>query len=185
MRVCEAKASAGARNVTLSSTRLPWRAFPNHPNPAPKPTPSIATALAEAMDTVLAEAEAFVKEVPREEIVIEETAEAGEAHEATAAEALPGGQGSLHPLAHARGSVSSMNPHDDIAALSTPPGRGGLGIVRLSGPNSRSIANRILRAKSPSLPRQAALAELLDDQGHTLDQVLVTCFQKPRSYTGE
>jgi tRNA modification GTPase len=78
-----------------------------------------------------------------------------------------------------------MNPHDDIVALSTPPGRGGLGVVRLSGSHSRSIVAGITRAKRPLLPRHATLAELVDDHGNTLDQVVLTYFQAPRSYTGE
>jgi tRNA modification GTPase len=78
-----------------------------------------------------------------------------------------------------------MNPHDDIAALSTPPGRGGLGVVRLSGTKSLPIAQAILRMKSTLRSRQATLAELLDSQGNPLDQVLATWFQAPHSYTGE
>jgi tRNA modification GTPase len=78
-----------------------------------------------------------------------------------------------------------MNPHDDIVALSTPPGRGGLGVIRFSGDNAKAIVQRIVRARLPLHPRVATLAELVDEQGHTLDQVLVTYFQKPRSYTGE
>ncbi len=77
-----------------------------------------------------------------------------------------------------------MNLDDTIAALSTPPGRGGLGIVRLSGPQARDIAARFL---SPVewLPWHARLADLLDRQGRVIDQVVVTFFEKPRSYTAE
>src|SRR5579864_6468157 len=78
-----------------------------------------------------------------------------------------------------------MNPHDDIVALSTPPGRAGLGVVRLSGKNSRNIVGRITRAKSQLLPRAATVCELIDELSNTLDQVMVTYFQGPRSYTGE
>ena len=78
-----------------------------------------------------------------------------------------------------------MNPHDDIVALSTPPGRSGIGVVRLSGKNARAITERLVRRNSAWKPRVAALGELLDQSGCTLDQVLVTWFQAPRSYTGE
>jgi tRNA modification GTPase len=78
-----------------------------------------------------------------------------------------------------------LNPHDDIVALSTPPGRGGLGVVRISGKRARSIVERITRAKRQLIPRIATLAELVDESAGTLDQVVITWFQAPRSYTGE
>jgi tRNA modification GTPase len=81
--------------------------------------------------------------------------------------------------------VSDMNPHDDIVALSTPPGRSGLGVIRLSGKNVRTIVNRIIRKPSAWNPRVATLAELIDEASNVLDQVLITYFQGPRSYTGE
>jgi tRNA modification GTPase len=76
---------------------------------------------------------------------------------------------------------------DTIVAVSTPPGRGGLGIVRLSGTESRAIAERILRFRRP--PRwqnwTAVLAELPDPAEQAIDQVVVTFFERPRSYTAE
>jgi len=76
---------------------------------------------------------------------------------------------------------------DTIVAVSTPPGRGGLGVVRLSGPEARAIAGHILRF--PGEPDwqswHAMMAELIDAEGHPLDQVVVTYFQAPRSYTAE
>ncbi len=78
-----------------------------------------------------------------------------------------------------------MNPHDDIVALSTPPGRGGLGVVRLSGANSSNIAERILRRAPQWQPRRTRVAELIDENGSTLDQVMVTYFKRPHSYTAE
>jgi tRNA modification GTPase len=77
-----------------------------------------------------------------------------------------------------------MRLTDTIVALSTPPGRAGLGIVRLSGVAARSIATQFL---SPIdwHPWQAHLAELLDTEGHAVDQVVVTFFAHPRSYTSE
>ncbi|HEY7211296.1 MAG TPA: tRNA uridine-5-carboxymethylaminomethyl(34) synthesis GTPase MnmE [Bryobacteraceae bacterium] len=80
-----------------------------------------------------------------------------------------------------------MNLRDTIVALATPVGRAGLGIVRLSGAQSRSIAERIL--SFPKEPRWKAwtsqLAALIDDQGATIDQVVTTFFEKPLSYTAE
>jgi tRNA modification GTPase len=76
---------------------------------------------------------------------------------------------------------------DTIVAVSTPPGRGGLGIVRLSGPDARQIAERLLSfADTPEWRTwTAALARLCDGEGHTIDQVVVTYFAAPRSYTAE
>jgi tRNA modification GTPase len=81
-----------------------------------------------------------------------------------------------------------VNIHDTIAAVSTPPGRGGIGIVRISGTNARAIAEGMLRfpAGSPGWkPWTAILAELSDIEGHTVDQVVATYFNAPRSYTAE
>ena len=80
-----------------------------------------------------------------------------------------------------------MNLRDTIVAISTPVGRAGLGVVRLSGPDSRKIASAILRF--PSEPRwhswASELAELVDPEGGAVDQVVVSFFERPRSYTSE
>ncbi|HWC97563.1 MAG TPA: tRNA uridine-5-carboxymethylaminomethyl(34) synthesis GTPase MnmE [Candidatus Sulfopaludibacter sp.] len=80
-----------------------------------------------------------------------------------------------------------MQLQDTIVAISTPPGRGGLGVVRLSGSGARAIAEKILRLAGDTSWRswQARLAELLDRDGHVVDQVVVTFFEAPRSYTAE
>jgi tRNA modification GTPase len=80
-----------------------------------------------------------------------------------------------------------MNLRDTIVAVSTPPGRGGLGIVRISGDEARAIAERLLRFRRPPSwrPWTVTLAELPDPEGHTVDQVLVSFFARPRSYTAE
>jgi tRNA modification GTPase len=77
-----------------------------------------------------------------------------------------------------------LNLTDTIVAISTPSGRGALGVVRLSGRQARPIAGRIL---SPVewRPWQAHFAELLDRDGRTVDQVVATFFEAPRSYTAE
>ena len=78
-----------------------------------------------------------------------------------------------------------MNLADTIVAISTPPGRSGIGVVRLSGPESVAIAGTMLRLGADLQPRMAALAELIDADGQTVDHVVVTWFAAPRSYTAE
>lgn len=81
----------------------------------------------------------------------------------------------------------AVNLRDTIVAVSTPPGRGGLGIVRMSGREARAIAERMLRFPRPPAwkPWTIALASLPDASGQTVDQVLVSFFAAPRSYTAE
>jgi tRNA modification GTPase len=83
--------------------------------------------------------------------------------------------------------VSDSNPNfeDTIVAVSTPPGRGGIGIVRLSGPAARTIAEPLLKLRHPLAPAQARFAEILDSTGEVLDEAVVTYFQSPHSYTSE
>ncbi|MBV9301732.1 MAG: tRNA uridine-5-carboxymethylaminomethyl(34) synthesis GTPase MnmE [Acidobacteriaceae bacterium] len=80
-----------------------------------------------------------------------------------------------------------MNPRDTIVAISTPLARSGLGVVRLSGARSREIAEGFLRfTQGPRWrPWTSELAELLDSAGSIVDQVVVSFFEKPRSYTAE
>ena len=74
-----------------------------------------------------------------------------------------------------------------IVAVATPPGRSGIGVVRLSGPASRPVATRILGARKQRVwnPRRAFVDELVDGSGAVIDRVVVTFFEGPRSYTGE
>ena len=82
---------------------------------------------------------------------------------------------------------------DTIAAISTPPGRGGIGIVRLSGPESASIAAQLVRLRQPLEHARARLADVLEGSlseaalvaGARIDEALVTWFQAPNSYTAE
>ncbi len=80
-----------------------------------------------------------------------------------------------------------MQVGDTIAAISTPPGRGGIGILRISGPEARPVASGLLRFQHhhPWLPWSATLAILLDHDGKPVDQVVVTFYAAPRSYTAE
>ncbi|MGD0347743.1 MAG: tRNA uridine-5-carboxymethylaminomethyl(34) synthesis GTPase MnmE [Terracidiphilus sp.] len=77
---------------------------------------------------------------------------------------------------------------DTIAAISTPPGRGGIGIVRLSGPQAASIAVQLVRLLQPLEHAHARLAYVLDSadaEASRIDEALVTFFGAPRSYTSE
>ncbi len=80
-----------------------------------------------------------------------------------------------------------MSLFHTIAAISTPTGRGGIGVLRLSGPEARAIAGRVLRfARPPAWESwRATLAELLDAEGAVIDQTVVTYYAAPRSYTTE
>jgi tRNA modification GTPase len=68
---------------------------------------------------------------------------------------------------------------DTIVAIATPAGRGGLGVIRLSGPEAARIAADLIGRKKPLKPRHATFAKRDDDH------VVVTLFEAPRSYTGE
>ncbi len=70
-------------------------------------------------------------------------------------------------------------------AISTPPGRGGIGVVRISGPRARAFAEPLLRLRHPLQPGRARFAELLDAAGSVLDEAVVTFFAAPSSYTSE
>lgn len=76
-----------------------------------------------------------------------------------------------------------LNRTDTIAAIATPPGRGSVGIVRISGKNLASIAQVILGGLPE--PRHAQLSRFLDIQGQIIDQGIALYFPAPNSYTGE
>ncbi len=75
------------------------------------------------------------------------------------------------------------HPADTIVAAATPPGRGGVGIVRISGSRAPEIGAAI--AGELPAPRHAALARFLDANGQTIDAGFVLYFPAPGSYTGE
>jgi tRNA modification GTPase len=82
-------------------------------------------------------------------------------------------------------SVSSPNiAEDTIVAIATPPGRGGIGIVRLSGPDARRLLLAHLQLRSSLLPGRARYCAIVD-AGARLDEGVVTWFAAPNSYTGE
>jgi tRNA modification GTPase len=75
-----------------------------------------------------------------------------------------------------------------IAAIATAPGMGAVGLIRVSGPEAMTCVSRCLsngRDASSFAERYATLTKIVDDQGEPIDEVLVTCFHGPRSYTGE
>jgi tRNA modification GTPase len=86
---------------------------------------------------------------------------------------------------------------ETIVAVATPPGRGGIGIIRLSGVRAKRIAEGILRLRRPLAHAQARVAEILEpatpeSESETqtktrarLDEAVVTYFAAPHSYTGE
>jgi tRNA modification GTPase len=77
---------------------------------------------------------------------------------------------------------------DTIAAISTPTGRGGIGIVRLSGPQAASIAAQLVRLRQPMEHARARLAEVLDEinaNNEPIDDAVITFFAAPNSYTGD
>jgi len=82
-----------------------------------------------------------------------------------------------------------MFSDDTIAAISTPPGRGGIGVVRLSGSTSLHIAASIFRSESNinlDIPNRARFGRLIDPaSGELVDEVILSYFKAPHSYSGE
>jgi tRNA modification GTPase len=85
---------------------------------------------------------------------------------------------------------------DTIAAIATPPGRGALGVVRISGPDAPAIAAAILDRSKPLEPRRATVTRIRSSSGaagggrhlasgRAIDQVVATYFPAPHSYTGQ
>ena len=74
-----------------------------------------------------------------------------------------------------------------IAAISTPAGNGGVGIIRISGNDSLKIIDRIFKPvkKGEIRPFSFKLGHIYDEEGKIIDQVLVSYFKAPKSYTGE
>ena len=79
--------------------------------------------------------------------------------------------------------MSAAPAPDTIAAVATPPGSGGIGIVRISGPNAPEIA-RALLGRLPAA-RHASFARFRGTDGSTLDEGLALYFPAPHSFTGE
>lgn len=81
-----------------------------------------------------------------------------------------------------------MNSTDTIAAIATPPGEGGVGIVRVSGPDVWQIADTVFRgAEKPSAAKGGTFiyGQVTDSAGREIDEALCLIFRSPQSYTGE
>ena len=78
-------------------------------------------------------------------------------------------------------------PDDTIVAVATPAGRGGIGVVRISGPAAAKAAGAVLRTRRALRPRHATLTSIVGASaaGRALDRVVATFFPRPNSYTGE
>jgi tRNA modification GTPase len=90
-------------------------------------------------------------------------------------------------MIHCRDQQAVVPTPDTIVALSTPTGRSGIGVIRLSGAHSLDYARLLLRDENfnPE-PNRATLKNLHDPEtGETLDRALITYFKSPRSFTGE
>lgn len=82
-----------------------------------------------------------------------------------------------------------MIASDTITAIATPPGDGGVGIIRISGNDALIVASRIFRAANKSFrefePYRLHYGHIVDGNGHELDDVLTAFMPGPNSYTGE
>jgi tRNA modification GTPase len=77
----------------------------------------------------------------------------------------------------------AIDTQDTIAAIATPPGNGGVGIIRISGPLVCGIAKKLHH--KPLIPRLAQYASFLDGDGSVIDSGISLYFPAPASYTGE
>lgn len=79
-----------------------------------------------------------------------------------------------------------VSENETIVAISTPPGRGGIGIVRFSGPHALAFVQPLLKLRGELEHARARFAEIIDPETQTkLDEAVVTYFAGPNSYTGE
>lgn len=79
---------------------------------------------------------------------------------------------------------------DTIAAIATAPGPSAIGVVRLSGPDTCTVLDRVFRPKngrpmSRQEPRRLVLGDVLDRDGQVIDSALAVLFPGPGSYTGQ
>ncbi len=86
----------------------------------------------------------------------------------------------------------TFSTDDTIVAIATPPGRGGIGIVRISGTDAAAVAGRLIDRREPLTPRRATFSRVQAPAGagdlrgdSSFDQVVVTYFPAPKSYTGD
>ena len=84
-----------------------------------------------------------------------------------------------------QGFEKLSSPEETIAAVATPPGRGGIGVVRLSGPAAIEILGRLFTSTGKSEDRRARYGTLRSPAGEHIDRVVATTYRAPDSYTGE
>jgi tRNA modification GTPase len=85
-----------------------------------------------------------------------------------------------------REGLQKVVPTDDtIVAIATPLGRSGIGVVRLSGRQADSIAGRLFKTQTLLTHRQSTVGLWIDAKGNVVDEVVVTLFKAPNTYTGE
>jgi tRNA modification GTPase len=94
------------------------------------------------------------------------------------------------PLATGNWPLFVFSTSDTIVAIATPPGRGGIGVVRLSGPQAHAIAQRLTTHREAFEPRHATFTKVRLTPGTTtssdaIDHAIVTFFPAPASYTGD
>ena len=77
-----------------------------------------------------------------------------------------------------------MQNRTTIAAIATPPGRGGVGVIRLSGPKAKEIAEALTK-KALDQARYAGFRKFYDANNEVMDEGLAICFPNPNSFTGE
>ena len=82
-----------------------------------------------------------------------------------------------------KGHSAQLPDTDTICAIATPPGMGGVGVVRISGPSSVSIAAQMLDVSLE--PRMAQFAHFLDENDNRIDSGIAILFRAPASFTGE
>ena len=80
--------------------------------------------------------------------------------------------------------------NDTIAAIATPAGTGGIGIVKISGPDAFAVSDKIVRLKSGEKLGalrgfSARLGKAVDRDGSLIDEAVVLVYRGPKSYTGE
>jgi tRNA modification GTPase len=85
-----------------------------------------------------------------------------------------------------REGLQKVVPTDDtIVAIATPLGRSGIGVVRISGRQSESIAARLFKTQTSLIHRRSTPGLWSDAKGNVIDKVVATLFKAPNTYTGE
>ena len=83
--------------------------------------------------------------------------------------------------------INTINDKDTIVAISTPPGTGGIAVIRVSGPQVKDIIRKCWKGADVDsiVSHTAHLGRIINEDGSTLDEVVLTAFWAPNSFTGE